>query len=311
MKKTLLPLCLFFALNISLYAQNAIPNFGYENWTAAGSHENPDNWGNTNVTIPLLGDITPATKTTDHHGVNYALKLQAIPVTIPLVGALTIPGVVGSGTISFNFTNPTLVGFTGGIPINFKPLELTGWYKYDNTAGPDTARIFVYFTHWNTTTMHTDTLAGGFQQWTGGQSAWTAFTIFVLPPLLLTATPDTTFIEVFSGGLTNPTPGALYLDDLAFNPINSGIEDPGLLAHRFNMFPVPASTITHISSDFNESENATLNIYDVTGRFIEAVDLNRNDLDLSVTDYHSGTYLFRVTDRSNSVIGNGRFAVIH
>ena len=57
MKKFLLAFLAVVVVNFN-YAQNAIPNPGFENWTQVSNYFNPDGWNNLNSNTAILGVLT-------------------------------------------------------------------------------------------------------------------------------------------------------------------------------------------------------------------------------------------------------------
>lgn len=109
-------ICLvILALGFELSAQN-ISNPSFENWNGS---TNPTDWttsinGTVNISVPIIGNyplpinLNFATKTTDKHSGNYALKLTANSIDLSLFSSfisgveipesITLPGIAQLGT---------------------------------------------------------------------------------------------------------------------------------------------------------------------------------------------------------------------
>ena len=301
-KRLLILTAIIFGICAFSEGQNPIPNPGFENWTShtgLSPYDTPDNWATLNNFTGLLGQTT-AKKVTPGNSGNWAIKLQGI--NIPNV--FTFPGILSSGTI-----NTTNFNATGGFPVNFKPLLFKGYYKYDLSAGSDTAIITVLETKWNTTTSSRDTVGLGLQTFTGNQTTWTSFTTIIFP--LSSATPDTIAIVVLSGSFTSPNPGALYLDDFSFYPNSSGINEINNITNHFAIYPNPASENLNIRYDNFETDKANVIVSDVTGRTINSISINQQTTSLNTFDYANGMYFYRLADKDNQNLVNGKFLIIN
>ena len=115
MKKILFVIvCVFAALQLSAQQPN-ISNPGFEQWTSSY----PTGWTTSisgSITgIPIIGSyplsFNFATKTSDAHSGNYALKLQAKSLNLSMFGGpeITAPGIAQLGTAgSFSVSMETI-----------------------------------------------------------------------------------------------------------------------------------------------------------------------------------------------------------
>lgn len=299
-KQILITIVIFFITTSFSIGQNPIPNPGFENWTThsgLSSYDTPDNWATLNTLTGPLGQAT-ATKVTPGNSGNWAIRLQGI--TIPFVG--TFPGILSTGQI-----NTTTFFASGGIPINFKPLMLKGYYKYDLSAGLDTATIAILESKWNTSTGKRDTVGLGGTQFNTNKTAWTSFTAFILP--LSMVIPDTISIVVFSGSFTSANPGALFLDDFSFFPFSSGIDELNISNH-FSVYPNPANENINIKFDDFISNPSTLIISDLSGRIINTISLKEHLTTINTLNYAQGIYFYQLIDNDNKNLLNGKFSII-
>jgi len=127
----------FYLLGIMLlisatgFAQS-ISNAGFENWTYYQYFEEPDNFTTTNPYLVMSGLSPNATKTTDAHSGNYALKLQSVETSEDTIFGAAFIGQIGDNSIA------------GGLPFTQRPDSVTGYAKYDIQFG-DTAYLAVLF----------------------------------------------------------------------------------------------------------------------------------------------------------------------
>ncbi|MEI6815973.1 MAG: T9SS type A sorting domain-containing protein [Bacteroidota bacterium] len=304
MNKYLLTIATLIMMTFSFYrTQGQIPNAGFESWTTHtgfGTYLTPDSWGTLNQLTGLAGQFT-ATRVTPGNSGTYAIRLQAIP-GIPFIGS--VPGILSSGQI-----NTQTFGSAGGFPINFRPLMFKGYYKYDLTAGLDTATIAIVMTMWNTVTNSRDTVGLGGTQFRTDQQTWTSFSAFIIPTSA--SIPDTISILILSGSLTSANPGALFLDDLSYYPNPAGISEVNNEFNHFSVYPNPASTNMNVKYDDFNTNPASLTIYDVTGRELDRMLLTQQNSTINTTKYPNGIYFYQLSDKNNQGLLNGKFSIIN
>uniref|UniRef100_UPI002618CD0E T9SS type A sorting domain-containing protein n=2 Tax=uncultured Psychroserpens sp. TaxID=255436 RepID=UPI002618CD0E len=70
----------------------------------------------------------------------------------------------------------------------------------------------------------------------------------------------------------------------------------------FSIYPNPASDIVNIKNVSNQSIDALIEVYDITGRRVyqNTSDLN-NDLQINVSGFENGVYLINITDSNNNI----------
>jgi len=300
-KQILITIVIIFIATSFLFGQNPIPNPGFENWTThtgLSSYETPDNWATLNQLTSLAGQYT-ATKVTPGHSGNWAIKLQGITIT----GIGTVPGLLSTGQI-----NNTNFSASGGFPINYKPLLFNGYYKYDLSAGLDTATIAVLETMWNTSTGKRDTVGIGGTTFATNKGSWTSFTAIIIP--INNEIPDTVSIVFLSGSFTSANPGALFLDDLSFFPASSGVNELNISNH-FSLYPNPSSNNNvNIRFDDFETNPSSLIISDLTGRILNTISLKDHLTTLNTSNYADGIYYYQLIDKDNKNLLNGKFTII-
>ncbi len=285
-------------------SQNAIPNPGFEDWTAHtgfGSYETPDGWQTLNQ-LTALATVFTAKKDAPGYSGNYAVRLQGI-AGVPFVG--TVPGILSSGII-----NQQTFAATGGFGVNFRPLEFKGYYKYDLTAGLDTATIAIFLTKWNTSTSSRDTVGIGGTQFKTDQQTYVAFNAFIIPlPFNSTVIPDTVSILILSGSLTSANPGALYLDDLSFYPVSAGIEEVNFGNHDLIIYNNnAASSISIKYPEFRET-TATVVISDITGRAVGNVILKEEITTFNTGSFAPGLYFYNIIGEDKKSLATGKFTI--
>ncbi len=290
MKKLLLSLILLcICLQISK-AQN-IPNAGFENWTATGPFERPDNW-----------DSSPkVSKSTDAHSGTYAIKLLTDTFTIPQSGNVdTIPGIINTGTQSSGPGNPGIKGYAFAA----RPDSLTGWFKYIPAVG-DSFFIHVSFSKWNTTAGSRENICDAV--FTGSSS--NTYKRFSFPMHYLTSSlPDTAIIEISNTKVQPPAAfiigTQLFIDDLQFKTnMPGGIAQNNSTENNITSTPNPATEnllITGLDDD-------SITIINHAGEVVKYIATkNSSSLQLNIHDLPAGNYLIRSNKGKVK-----KFSVIH
>ena len=72
------------------------------------------------------------------------------------------------------------------------------------------------------------------------------------------------------------------------------------------LFPNPSTSVIHLSSTLPKTQKATLDIYDESGKLIRELPFT-NDLNLNVSNYPGGVYLYRIVGGNG--YSSGRFVV--
>lgn len=276
MKKIPLTFLNLFCFLILVKAQQ-IPNGGFENWTTQGPFEMPEAW-----------DGRPsASKSTDMHSGNYAVKFETATFTNPQTSTLdTLPGVANTGMPG---TGPGLPGISG-FASNARPDSLTGWYKY-LPVGNDSFVVRVVITKWNPSTNSRDEISN--VSYFGPASI--SYSRFSFPiHYLNNEIPDTINVELINTMVQPPgilTLGTILLiDDLAF--IGNGPNSVNQMNREKNLtcFPNPANesiTLSNLSS-------TKITLMNLLGETLRVINTNNlNTLNLDVSEFNNGIYLIK------------------
>ncbi len=261
--------CLISAL---AFAQNPIPNPGFENWTGG----NPDGWQTTNAP-----GFTPITQSSNGHSGSSAMRGEVINA-----GGFSILPQAISGA------DPNKAGF----PVSQRYARLTGFYQF-NPMGIDSLSVIVLMTK------------NGQQVGSGGFNinnpapSYTQFTINI--QYLTGEVPDTSIIIIAAGLSTGGTPGTVFLiDDLQFEGV-VGIEDEDEngVVQEFALkpnFPNPFNPTTNIEFSIPQSFDVKLMVYNQLGQTVatlvnERLSTGSYSVDWNAGDMPSGVYFYRMT----------------
>ncbi|HNQ68711.1 MAG TPA: PCMD domain-containing protein [Bacteroidales bacterium] len=193
----------------------ALAGGDFESWITQTqgevSFETPsgDWWDGLNYLSVIGGPIT-ATKTTDSHSGNYALKLE----TKWWGEDLTVPGIMVSGY--FNPDLPIGENLIIGKPFTKKPSQLKGYLKYF-PADNDTLVIFLALTKYNSTLSRRDTVAKGEYVYCGIINTYTSFSVNI--DYIKEENPDSIHLILLSSVSGKEMKGhagsTLYIDGLS------------------------------------------------------------------------------------------------
>ena len=287
-KKTMKKICLIF-ISLAIYSaafSQALPNAGFDNWTNAGSYDDPDNWNTLNSATSGFGVLTCLKAAgADVHSGAAAIKLITQWVLIQNANGLATTGTI-------NIAGQTV---DGGIPYTLRPDSLTGWYKCD-PQGIDFG--FVDFTLLNA--AGTDTV--GFAHFQTPNSAVSTYTYFSIPITYYNAnTPELSRCVMSSSqGVTSVLNSVMIIDDLdlVFNP--NGVREPvfGRQYIRYN----------RVSPELRvySNQQTEITVIDMTGRvvFERKVDAGISRFTVSLP---AGLYVYRFLDGVSGHTVSGKF----
>jgi hypothetical protein len=266
-------------------AQDTLANSGFESWTNQGTYEDLADWNTLNPLSSALGVIT-ATKTTgaDVHTGSYGLKLQSKSV----LGTIR-PGVLTTGVI--NVANSTI---GGGVPVNSRPVYLSGWYKYA-PVGIDTALISVVFTKWDAVGDSQIIIGvGGFTE-TGTVSTYTPFSVEI--DYRSADVPDTALIIITSGSNLAPQlNSALIVDDVDFSYTAVGILNR-VAIEPISFHPNPAQGFVTFTN-YNAQQ---LNILSLEGKLVFTTELTAGQSRVDLKGFTKGLYILNAVDAKGNV----------
>jgi hypothetical protein len=260
-------------VQLSGFAQNPIPNPGFENWTGT----EPDGWATNNVT----GFAQPVQQSSTSHSGSSSVKAEVVSYF-----GSPWPAWLWAGTGGFGF------------PVSQRHASLTGYYQFQQMAGD-----MVYI---NATMYKNGAGIGAGVFFTGVQTtSWTPFNIDIF--YFTGEVPDTAwiFIEVYDT-TGNPTVSHSYglVDDLAFVGI-SDIQrtENSNLAQEYQLkqnYPNPFNPTTNIEFDIPQASDVKLIVYNQLGQTVanlvnEHLSAGSYSVEWNAKGLPSGVYYYRIT----------------
>ena len=329
--------CLFAVLQLSAQQPN-ISNPGFEQWTSSY----PTGWTTSisgSITgVPFLGSypltFNFATKTTDAHLGNYALKLQAKSMDLSLFGGpeITVPGIAQLGTAgSFSVSLSTIQQlmsidsttdfasllqnmdmdelsslaniFSKGEPFNMVPTAMKVWVKYLPPVGEvDTMLAMIGAYKEGETSMM---LMGdmpesyGYFALTERLEDYTEITV----PLEYNEEDvncDSLVIVFVSSSFMNAnTSTELYIDDISFEFDYMSVESTERI--KMNLYPNPAVNEITLSVE-NQLDMYSVAVYDMNGKQLKRMEQLTGNTNIHVSDLTTGTYFLKVQQAGNTTV---------
>lgn len=258
------------------FAQNPIPNPGFENWTAG----TPDDWFTLNV--PEVYE--PVIQSETSHSGSYAVKgevLSFLDASVP----------------------PYLATDTDFFAISQNYTRMTGYYQFSNN-GEDAVWAIVEFLDAQDMPVAAGSAefgetSGGYTQfimnldYTGGsgQPAAQAIIVFTIWPSSESQTDSLTVGSYF------------LIDDLEFDNVSNISEgnfgDSPKSYHLTQNYPNPFNPSTTIEYDLPKASNVSIEVYNTSGQKITTL-LNKkmaagnHEVEFNAANLSSGVYFYRI-----------------
>lgn len=287
--KTALLIAIFFSFAVlSSKSQTDIPNGGFENWTSMGNYFNPDLWGNLNDMTASANVFTCVKGTPGNPGSSY-IKL----VSKNISGMGVVPGIAVSGSFDQTSMQPL-----NGFPYSDRPESLTGKWQH-MIFGSDQGYIDVVLTRWDEIYQIRIPVATAHKVLTGMAMSWTNFTI----PLNYTdgGYPDSCMIVLSASGDTPANNDYLYIDNLAFTGMVTGIEAIGN-NENISVYPNPSGNTIYVDLTGFSEPATDIVISDMSGKIVKSIrDIaSVPDFSIDISELPQGSYLLKVSDLNRS-----------
>ena len=260
-------------LSLFGFAQNPIPNPGFENWTGT----EPSGWLTNNV----QGFAQPVQKSSTSHSGLSSVKAEVVSYFNLPYGAWLWAGTSGLG-----------------FPVSQRHATLTGYFQFQQMAG-DQLYIEVL--------MQKAGAGIGYGVFvTGAQtSSWTQFNTDIF--YTSGEVPDTAWVYILVADTTeNPTISGSYalIDDLSFEGISDIRKKENTnLVQGYQLkqnYPNPFNPTTNIEFSIPQSSDVELIIYNQLGQTVatlvnERLSAGNYSVDWNAEGFPSGVYFYRIT----------------
>ena len=281
----------FFALFVALstYAQDSIPNGGFEHWTRGGANYfDPDGWRTANPYTSAAGVVCVNQDSATQHSGSYCANL-----TTKAVAGQLAPGTLTTGSIDV-----ATFSIVGGLPVSSRPLSVQGWYQY-TPSGSDTGLVSV--TLW-TTSIASPLGTGSMDMHTA--ATWTYFNV----PITYTSggTPDTAQVIIVSSGYHGTAGSVMLVDDVSYS-YTSGINENNMIQVKTYPNPVTDVEFFHLDEAV-ELQQSSIAFFDATGRQVKQVEVTNHSFQVDTRNLATGVYTYRLVN-NGTVAGTGKINV--
>jgi hypothetical protein len=310
MKKQLLNLLALLGIGLGSFAQTAIPNGGFENWTAVGtSTERPTDW-NSNKNGGGLAILGPQTCFRDS---NAYVGAYCVKVLTGSTFGQTVNGSCATGIIEApnSMASQGYIVDSGINAFTGRPDSIVFWYKYTQvgTDYPNVQARLHIGTAYNPETPvsgnHPDSTANiiARAQWTGAaitQATWARVSV----PMVYAdgRTPEYILITMTSSAnLSAPAAGStLWVDDMQAIYNTSGEKE--ITAEPIKVYLNGDKLMTDLT---NESLNAVyIQVMNMEGQLVLDAPLKSNTLnETDASSLPAGVYLYQISSDKRNVIG--------
>ncbi|MBK6984736.1 MAG: T9SS type A sorting domain-containing protein [Bacteroidetes bacterium] len=282
MKKSIFTFIAATTISVTAFAQ--IPNSGFENWTAVSTYSVPNGWGTLNNTTTLAGVYTVTKATPGSPGASY-MKITSKTVATSVVGGIAVSGVLDSMTMTPK----------SGFAYNMRPANFTGKWQH-MIYGSSQGSIQVTLTRWDSGLGMRMPVASGNVTLSGMAMAWANFTI----PLTYTDgnNPDSCIIVMKASGSVPTNNDYLWVDNLAFSGVVTGIENQDSFLSNMAIYPNPTSSSINFIFNLKTSQQIVIELTDMNGKLIRSKNMGKIDGDarqlMDLSGIAKGSYIVNV-----------------
>ena len=270
--------------------------------------QNSPGWQCFNVLNSIFTGSSPLSVFQDStivHSGRYACMIKSVALTstsynfvkkfVPTdTCAIVVSGEVSTGAPYFNL----------GVPFSNQITQLVFWYQYapqvaKTTGMPDTAFCSITLSK-----AHVPIAAG--KVTLTAASKWTLVTVPITYGI--SEAPDTAIVIFSASSFTHPGLGSvLYVDG---ESVVAGMNTISSSPVMVNVYPNPASQEINFGiSGSGETLANTVEVYDITGQKINTYEVKNNFLTINTSGVATGLYIYKVIDKSGSLLKTGKFSV--
>jgi hypothetical protein len=267
-----------------LTATAQIPNFSFENWTNKGSYEIPTQWGTLNNTT-ASNNVFTVTKASPGSPGSFYMKITSKTIGATVVGGIAVCGELDS------INKKAKSGFA----YSAQPASFTGKWQH-MIFGTSQGSVKAILTKWNVALNKRDTIGIASKTLTGMAMSWANFTVnFVY---FNSDTPDSCIIELRSSGNAPTDQDYLWVDNLGFTGVATGIDVLNTDNDAIEVYPNPTTSVVNIRSK-NSGRVENVILFDILGnKLLELNEIPENGIDIS--KFTKGNYFVQI--KSNTAL---------
>lgn len=280
MKKYNLLLLAFSFCVLTATAQ--IPNFSFENWTNKGSYEIPVQWGTLNNST-ANDNVFTVTKASPGSPGSFYMKITSRTIGAAVVGGIAVCGELDS------ISKKAKSGFA----YSAQPASFTGKWQH-MIFGTSQGSVKAILTKWNNALNKRDTIGIASKTLTGMAMSWANFTVnFVY---FNSDMPDSCIIELRSSGSAPTDQDYLWVDNLGFTGVATGIDVLNTDNDAIEVYPNPTTSVVNIRSK-NSSRVENVILFDILGnKLLELNEIPENGIDIS--KFTKGNYFVQIKTKT-------------
>ncbi len=269
-----------------LTATAQIPNFSFENWTNKGSYEIPTQWGTLNNTT-ASDNVFTVTKASPGSPGSFYMKITSKTIGATVVGGIAVCGELDS------INKKAKSGFA----YSAQPASFTGKWQH-MIFGTSQGSVKAILTKWNVALNKRDTIAIASKTLTGMAMSWANFTVnFVY---FNSDTPDSCIIELRSSGNAPTDQDYLWVDNLGFTGVATGIDVLNTDNDAIEVYPNPTTSVVNIRSK-NSGRVENVILFDILGnKLLELSEIPENGIDIS--KFTKGNYFVQIKSNTSLTI---------
>ena len=242
-----------------------------------------------------------------------ACSIKLYSDTTYLNNLVLIPGIIAYGAMTDSASANVAIAPTinsSGLAIGANPMLLSFYMLMDHGTN-DTAYYMYVFTRWNFAQQKEDTLAYAqvdLPDDVENMDQWVQYTDTI--HYTMPGTADTVRLLFFGGrfGDARRQGNVTYLDDIAFYYPTTGVANLDG-SPTIQLYPNPATDKLTIKTGQYKPGN-TFNIFDAGGRLISTTAIENYSTTINIGYRAAGDYLYRLCDKSNTVLTQGKFTVV-
>lgn len=296
--KTKFTLLIFLAVAFYCGKAQQVPNNRFNTWT---SDLNPDGWVTLDELIGQQLGLATEDNTDTVNGPSLKLATTDEPTQN---GEVAFAGLVSLGTGSLNLT--TGAASFDGIYFPYRPDTITVVSKYTSTS-TDSGVFYLDLTN------DTGGVILALEQalpYGPSNTSWVSTSYLLTDRYDRPYPSDTLVLQFVSSPSTTPPLGSvLHVNGVYFGYVSlpTGLQNE-LNSLNLSVYPNPASETLNISS-IQDITGYTVLIYDMNGKLVCTKHLTDMKSSINVTSYSSGTYIYKIADRTGNILQEDKFIV--
>ena len=300
-------------------AQSSLANGGFEQWRlkefkcCGRNIDSPWDWGMAENLTGLNYNKFVFRETDSFYVHSGIMSTRLYSDTTYLNGLVLVPGIISYGGMADSASTRVTIGpviKASGFPISANP-SLLNFYMMMSHAETDTPYYVYLFTRWNMLDEKEDTLAYArvdLPDAPENMNQWISYTDTI--KYYKPGNADTVRLIFFGGRFGNSSlqGNATFLDDVSFYYPTTGLVsldgNPVI-----EVYPNPATNQLTVKTGQYKPGNELM-IFDAEGQNVKCVRIETYSTTVDISGLSTGEYLFRLADKSGTLLTGGKVSVM-